>query len=89
MSPSGLQKFLAGSSPYSATRRKLERWYVRRGSAPDSHSALAALEVLVQDLPPAERIRGMQRIVDGLERSRTGTLPGWIRQLWSQLREGG
>ncbi len=89
MSPSGLRKFLSSASPYSATRRKLERWYVRRGSAPDVHSALAALEVLVQDLPPAERIRGMERILKGLERSRTGRLPGWIKQLRSQLPEGG
>ena len=89
MSPSGLRKFLSSASPYSATRRKLERWYVRRGSAPDVHSALAALEVLVLDLPPAERIRAIEQIVDGLERSRTGKLPGWIKQLRSQLREGG
>ena len=85
MSPTGLRKFLLGASPYSATRRKLERWYVRSGRAPDGHSALAALEVLVLDLPPAERIQAMQRIVDGLEESRTGKSPGWIKQLRSQL----
>ncbi len=85
MSPTGLRKFLSGASPYSATRRKLERWYVRRGSAPDVHSALAALEVLVLDLPPSERIRAMERIMDGLEESRTGKLTGWIKQLRSQL----
>ncbi len=85
MSPTGLRKFLSGTTPYSATRKKLEGWYVRRGRAPDVHSALAALEVLVLDLPPAERIRAMERIVDGLERSRTGKLPGWIKQLRSPL----
>ena len=85
MSPTGLRKFLSGASPFSATRRKLERWYVRRGRAPDVHSALAALEVLVLDLPPAERIGAMERIVDNMERSRTGKSPGWIRQLRSQL----
>ena len=89
MSPTGLRKFLSGASPYSATRSKIERWYVRRGRAPDVHSALAALEVLVLDLPPAERIRAMERIVDGLEESRAGKSPGWIKQLRSQLEGHG
>ena len=29
MSPTGLRNFLDGSEPYSTTRQKLERWFVR------------------------------------------------------------
>ena len=89
MSPSGLQKFLSGASPYSATRTKLERWYVRSGRSPDSHSALAALEVLVQDLPPAERTQAMSRLVEVVEKDRGGRPPSWIKRLRSRLEEGG
>src|SRR3712207_8645938 len=31
MSASGLQKFLEGGQPYTATRRRLERWFVLHG----------------------------------------------------------
>jgi len=87
MSPTGLRKFLSGASPYSATRRKLEHWYVRHGRGPDVHSALSALEVLVQDLPPADRIQAMEGILDVLVQSVSGKLPNWIKHLRSQLRE--
>lgn len=87
MSPSGLQKFLDGSSPYSATRKKLARWYVRRGHEPDVHAALAALEVLVQDLPPVERLQAMDRALVALARSRIGKSPSWMKQVRSQLEE--
>ena len=89
MSPTGLWKFLSGATPYSATRKKVERWYVRRGGAPDVHTALAALEVLVQDLPPADRIQAMEGILAALGQSMSGKLPNWMEQLWSKLREGG
>ena len=89
MSPTGLRKFLLGTTPYSATRKKLERWYVRRGGAPNIHSALSALEILVQDLPPSERLRAMEGILTVLGHSMSGKVPNWIEQLRSQLREGG
>ena len=86
MSPSGLQKFLDGAGPYSATRKKLEHWYVRGGSAPDVHSVLTAIGVLVQDLPPAERIQAMDRALVALEQSRPGKSPGWVKHLRSRLQ---
>ena len=61
MSPTGLKNLLDGARPYSATRRKLECWYVRGGHMPDVHSALSALEVLVQDVAPDERTQAMGR----------------------------
>ena len=86
MSPTGLQNLLDGATPYSATRKKLERWYVRGGHAPDVHSALAALEVLVQELSPAEQIEAMEGILHVLERSRTRRRLRWVKQLRSRLQ---
>jgi hypothetical protein len=54
----GLNLFLKGGEPYSATRQKLERWFVRqtaeRKDATDPDTAAAALTVLAHDLPPSE-----------------------------------
>ncbi len=88
MSPSGLQKFLDGATPYSSTRRKLERWYVREaatyGGEPGVESLLAALHVLGQGLPRAERDRALADIVDRLEaayRAAGRTPPDWLAEL--------
>src|SRR5690606_2328711 len=71
MSPSGLQKFLDGATPYTMTRQKLERWYVREaaryGGGPGTGSALAALQILIQDLPAAGRDEAAIEILDLLE----------------------
>ena len=96
MSPSGLQKFLAGSQPYSATRRKLERWHAKSGGEPDHHSDVSALEVLVHDLPPIERPRAMRQLLQGLEKVFPGnlfrrfgafqsSLPGQVNKLFCGL----
>lgn len=57
----GLNLFLRGSEPYSATRQKLEQWFVRQASqrqdATDVATAAAALTVLAHDLPPDRRTR--------------------------------
>lgn len=57
----GLNLFLRGSEPYSATRQKLEQWLVRqaaeRQDATDVPTAAAALTVLAHDLPPDRRAR--------------------------------
>lgn len=97
MSPSGLQKFLDGATPYSATRRKLERWYVREaaryGEGAGRATALAALHVLGQDLPPAERRRVLSDIVDRLEagyRASRRAPPAWLDELRAEIgRVGG
>ncbi|HEX9939764.1 MAG TPA: hypothetical protein VGB15_21695, partial [Longimicrobium sp.] len=34
MSPSGLEKFLAGGTPYAGSRQKLQDWWEREGSRP-------------------------------------------------------
>ncbi len=86
MSPSGLQKFLDGSGPHPATRKKLEQWYLRGGRVPDVQSVLSSLGVLVQDLPPAERIQAMDRALVALEQSRTGKPPSWVKHLRSRLQ---
>ncbi len=91
MSPTGLQKFISGAQPYSATMKKLVLWYARSGQSPDRHSALAALEVLVQELPPAERQEAMERILLVLEtwnQEKTRTVPVWILELRSQIGLG-
>lgn len=71
MSPSGLQKFVDGSVPYLTTRRKLEQWFVReaaRGEGEvESGVALAAVALLVRDLPSARRPRAVRQLVAGLE----------------------
>lgn len=90
MSPSGLQKVLDGSQPYSATQRKLERWYVRQSAQPGgtlgAESASAALRVLVQDLPPRRRPEVLGRLLETLaEAHRSGgrPLPEWLAALRS------
>ncbi|HEX6937969.1 MAG TPA: hypothetical protein VF158_01055 [Longimicrobiales bacterium] len=88
MSPTGLQKFLHGATPYSATRRKLERWYVREvasyGGAPDAESLRAALHILGRDLPRGERERALADIVQRLETAyRDAGLapPPWLAEI--------
>ena len=92
MSPTGLQKFMSGSQPFSATKKKLALWYAKSGQALDRHSALAALEVLVQELPPAERQEAMDRILGVLEiwnEEKARGVPAWIPELQSQIGPSG
>lgn len=88
MSPSGLQKFVDGSVPYLPTRQKLERWYVSeaaRGEAEMSADvALAALGVLVCDLPPGRRRRAVRRLAAELRAAydaEEGPPPPWLDEL--------
>lgn len=97
MSASGLQKFLTGSRPYSATRRKLERWYVREsaeyGGDLGAGSAHAALRVLVQDLPPRRRAVVIASILERIEAAfaeARAERPAWIEEVRRLVeREGG
>ena len=97
LTPRGLQKFLNGSDPYSATRQKLERWYVRdvarEGSGVDAATAMAALAVLTHDLPPDGREVVMQEAVAWWRAvyEKAGVpVPVWVRGLSSDSlrREG-
>src|SRR5690606_6008421 len=96
MSPTGLQKFLDGSTPYAATRRKLERWDVRQAATVpgtvDADSARASLLVLGRDLPPAERRKALEDIVLRLEaafRDAGREPPGWLASLRAEFCGGG
>ncbi|MBI4545050.1 MAG: hypothetical protein HY703_07645 [Gemmatimonadetes bacterium] len=96
MSPTGLQKFLAGSRPYSATRRKLERWYVREsahyGGELGAGSALAALRVLVQDWPARRQAGVIAKLLDALEQAHgeeRRSAPPWLLEVRELLRREG
>lgn len=88
MSPTGLQKFLAGGTPYSATRRRLERWFVRESAqyhaVTTPESARAALAVLTHDLSSRERAALVKRILAVVEDYYIAlgeTPPSWIRTI--------
>ncbi len=88
MSPTGLQKFLSGSTPYTATRRRLERWLVRESASYAAEttveSARAALAVLTHDVAVRERAALTGRILDALEEyySALGEPPpSWVRAI--------
>lgn len=87
MSPSGLQKLLDGSEPYTPTRRKLERWYVRESGRAygvlDTETAAAAIELLLQDLPLHARPTAADRVRALLDElySAIGKRPRWLDHL--------
>lgn len=93
MSPAGLQKFVDGAHPYSATRRKLERWYVlhgpgRRLGALTGDSALTILRVLVHDVSPARHRQTVEALVKSLgDAYHTAHLPepGWLAEVRGEL----
>lgn len=93
MSPTGLQKFLDGGHPYSATRRKLERWYVLHGPgrhAPglEGDSAAGILRVMVQDLTPARQRPTLDSLVGMLEEAYDLAglpRPAWIGDVRAEL----
>lgn len=84
MSKSGLAKFIAGSEPYSKTRRQLERWYVRTQAEDLSGvtpvEAELALSVLLHDFPAADRPRARSRLMQLLrdEFTAAGGVPKWL-----------
>lgn len=92
MSPSGLQKFRDGATPYSSTRRKLEHWFMReaarREPADDAVPVLAALQLLTSGLPESERVRVAAQLIDEVEsayRARRLSAPPWIGAVRARL----
>jgi transcriptional regulator with XRE-family HTH domain len=92
MSAPGLQSFLEGRSPYPATRRKLEAWYVREsanvGIDTSLSTARAALEILVRDLPEDLQDESVVRSIELFEAAydRAGIpRPLWLQQLRDSL----
>lgn len=95
MSPSGLQKFREGATPYSSTRRKLEQWYLREAArhdvVGDADPALAALRVLTSGLPTAQRLAVAAGVMDLLEsayRKHRLRSPAWLAEVRARLGEG-
>ena len=85
MSPSGLEKFLGGGTPYVRGRQKLQDWWERDGSKPRSDLTAASVETaigsLVRDLPPAERPGAIRLLIDTL-RAMYDDAPGAAPPAW-------
>lgn len=88
MSPTGLKKFLQGTSPYSPTLRRLRIWYVqyaaRSSSGLEYQDARAALTVLMHDLTPEARRSTTHRFISSLARGYDDSgisPPSWIAEL--------
>lgn len=91
MSPSGLEKFLSGGTPYTRSRQKLQEWWTREGHQPRSDMSAEGMEVvmaaLVRDLPPESRGPTMQRLVRslrGLYETQSAVCPPWLEELSSR-----
>lgn len=92
MSSSGLHSFLNGGRPYARTIRLLAAWFVRqhgaRGVDPTGDgekltaAADAAVTLLVEHLPPADRARAAGQVVAAI-RALTDEArvprPAWLR----------
>lgn len=89
MSPTGLQKFLAGSAPSDATCRKLERWAFEKAAAgepPIAETALAVLRLLAGALPPRRHPEAVVRLLAVLESAfGDGVRPAWLVEARSAL----
>lgn len=89
MSATGLQKFLEGGKPFTATRRRLERWYVLHGpgrleTGLTAPSAMAVLRDLVHDLTPARHRTVMELAVRHMERAYAAARlpePAWLEEV--------
>lgn len=88
MSPSGLEKFLSGGTPYARSRQKLQDWWEREGSRPRSEVSPEGIEVavgaLVRDLPPEFRAEAVQRLIAALRevyREQDAAFPPWLDAL--------
>lgn len=96
MSPSGLQKFREGATPYSSTRRKLEQWYLREAARHDVADAadpvLAALHVLTTGLPTAQRhevAAGVMDLLESVYQENHLRSPAWLAEVRARLGEWG
>ena len=94
MSPRGLHRFLEGAEPYSATRRKLERWFVyyaAEAAVEDADTAAVALRVLVQGLPPRRQPDGIARLATALAQAYAAAdlpSPAWLARKQDLPTEG-
>ncbi|HEU0297890.1 MAG TPA: hypothetical protein VFR37_00505 [Longimicrobium sp.] len=95
MSPSGLDKFLAGGMPYQKSRRKLFDWLHRErnnlGADLTVDGIAAALTSLVRDLPPERReaaLHALLHTLQGLYAANADTSPAWLTELTQKAAEG-
>lgn len=95
MSPSGLDKFLAGGTPYQKSRRKLFDWLHRErnnlGAGLTVDGVAAAMGALVRDLPPERRERALHALLDtlrGLYDSNSDSAPAWLAELTRKAADG-
>lgn len=95
MSPSGLDKFLAGGMPYQKSRRKLFDWLHREranlGADLTVDGIAAALGSLVRDLPPDRRERALHSLLDTLNilyAEHSETPPPWLAEITQKAADG-
>lgn len=95
MSPAGLEKFLAGATPYLRSREKLLEWWEREGAPARPALSAAGVEVaigaLVRDVPPEHRAEAIRTVVESLVRVYQGQpdgVPPWLRELAEGWRPG-
>jgi hypothetical protein len=95
MSPSGLDKFLNGGTPYAKSRRKLFDWLQReRKNLPSGLTAdgmAAALGALVRDLAPERREPALYALLDTLRslyHTHAESCPPWLTELVGKTEEG-
>ena len=95
MSPSGLDKFLAGGMPYQKSRRKLFDWLHRErnnlGADLTVDGIAAALGSLVRDLPPDRREVSLHALLDTLQdlyTTHTETAPAWLGEIMERVADG-
>ncbi|HSU14031.1 hypothetical protein [Longimicrobium sp.] len=99
MSPTGLEKFLAGGTPYTRSRQKLQDWAERETGRPSSDLTLEGVEIaigaLVRDIPAEHRVEAIARLVRTLRAVYQGqgtSPPDWLDQLsatWLDEEAGG
>ena len=96
MSPTGLRKVLSGSRVHASTERKLLTWYLRHVAqqgdwgALDADTAAAALGLLTEGLPAAQRravIGGFLERIDRGYRESGLAVPGWVQALRGDAAE--
>ena len=92
MSPSGLEKFLQGGVPYTASRRKLLEWWSRERhrviSELTADGVAGALGRLVRDLPADRQEPAMAELVATLRTvyaGQDGPFPPWLDELAVRL----
>jgi hypothetical protein len=84
MSPTGLQQFVAGASPYGKTREKVRAWFYREAGMNSivTEEAAQLLRRLVGTIPEPDH--GVRRILDTVEaayREAGMYSPEWVRRV--------